>query len=102
MVYEGLDPPRSCVIPPMPFFTKEQVYFICNGMECWESLNFSPLKLRKRGNDRMAGLKRQFQLYSDRDRTRLWDFVNHVQKYSGRKLSDQADSFNAFKGITHK
>jgi hypothetical protein len=84
------------------FFTEEQVYFICNGMECWESLNVSLPELHKRGTDRVVGLKREFQLYSDRPRARLWDFLGHVREYSGRKLSDPADSFNAFKGIAHK
>jgi hypothetical protein len=96
-------------------FTEEQVYFECNGMNCFESLT-SPLdrihiKTRAKSRDCMRpgtfgrsskvgfgkldpakfGLTDAFLLY-----------VAAIEQYSSRQLTYESDSLNAFRGVMRR
>jgi hypothetical protein len=68
-------------------------------MECWESVGLPLTKLHRKNGDRFVGPRMDFQLKSDRARSRYSDFIGHMQKYSARNLTNAEDSYNAFKGI---
>ena len=65
------------------FLTEEQSYFMCNGMECCESIHVQFSKLHKKNGQSFAGRKMRFQPYGSRGRRRLFDFLEHVRDYRG-------------------
>lgn len=94
-------------------FTKEQVYFECNAMNCYESLQ-SPLdKLHIRGRTKMsdafrAGLFRGSQKHTqfghlDPSMLQLHhsfiQYLEAVEQYSSRTIRYENDSLNAFRGV---
>ncbi|KAN0108802.1 Heterokaryon incompatibility protein (HET) domain containing protein [Hyaloscypha variabilis] len=101
-------------------FTADQVYFECNGMNCFESLSFSLDRVHTKTknrffaymrsglfNGRDEGLKNgifslPFGTFDDRNKS--WDY--HKRKYlilatnfTSRNLGRESDSLNAFAGI---
>jgi hypothetical protein len=81
------------------FFTEEQVYFMCNGMDCFESIHRPLDKLHQADGKRFPGPGMQFMPYGRRPRRRFSEFMDHIENFSGRNLSLETDSLNAFAGI---
>jgi hypothetical protein len=94
--------PEAVLCPRRLFFTEVQVYFMCNGMDCWESLHVPMSKLHRVRGTRLPGAKMPFKIYNPRHRHRLCDYMEHVQEYTSRNLSHEENSFDAFAGIAGK
>ena len=86
------------------FFTDQQVYFVCRGMDCCESIELSPTpKLPVEEPIRLRADIFDVQLRTaGRQRIGLWEFFDHLHHYKNRQLSYDHDSLNAFRGIIAK
>lgn len=101
-------------------FTKDQVYFECNAMNCFESLSIPLDRVHTKMKDRFFAFMRS-GLFNGRDegldseifglpfgnfddRGESWDynmrkFLILATNFTLRNLSDESDSLNAFVGI---
>ncbi|KAM3067038.1 hypothetical protein ACMFMG_011818 [Clarireedia jacksonii] len=93
---------EAVLSPRRLFFTEEQTYFVCNAMECQESIHVLPDNLYRARTNRLAGDIMLFQPYSSRKRDHFSNFMEHVREYTNRNLTKQTDSLCAFLGIVRK
>jgi hypothetical protein len=93
---------EAVLSPRKLFFTKEEVYFVCNAMQCQESIHVRPEKLYKARGNRFAGDIMHFQPYSSRKRQQFSNFMEHVREYTNRNLTRHTDSLRAFLGILRR
>lgn len=93
---------EAVLSPRRWFFTEDETYFVCNAMECQESIHVLPENLHKAHKGQYAGEIILFQPYFYGKRDRFSNFMEHVREYTSRNLTKQTDSLRAFVTILHK
>lgn len=95
------------------FFTKEQVYFECDSMNCYESLHTPLDLLHTKGKARFQSFMRSglfsgtegsaafgsFDTELGRIQPMFPQYVVHLKHYTARNLTHDYDSLNAFRGV---
>ncbi|KAN0103418.1 Heterokaryon incompatibility protein (HET) domain containing protein [Hyaloscypha variabilis] len=92
-------------------FTENQVYFECNAMNCFESIQNNLDLTHTELKDKSLRFMRS-GLFSDQasqsapygagepEKHKAWEiYLNHIHRYSGKTLSFEDDSLQAFLGV---
>ena len=85
------------------FFTNVQVYFVCRGMTCSESIERGPrlpMANTKNTNKTLRGnLFGRSRALALTQYSQLRQLADHITEYSSRELTYQEDALNAFRGL---
>ncbi|OCK86400.1 HET-domain-containing protein [Lepidopterella palustris CBS 459.81] len=79
-------------------FTEHQVYFECNNMHCYESVN-TPLEAFHTNDQRRFRTCVRHGLFRGGFGKRCWPLTSHIQKYSEKSLTYQSDILRGMLGI---